>query len=95
MLGTGQGRELPVVRVPDLCLGPAAGVSEVPVRIAHHPLGTVIAVLDRDVGRHTLRLRRARCAPQGAASFGAERVGEQPGQQPQQRHVELPDAALV
>jgi hypothetical protein len=32
--------------------GPPAGVGEVAIRIAHHPLGTVIVILDGDVGRH-------------------------------------------
>src|SRR5437868_15062376 len=33
-----------------------AGIGEVAIRIAHHPLGTVIVVLDGDVDRHVRRL---------------------------------------
>ena len=49
--------EQPVRLVQDLPLGPAAGISEVAVRVAHHPLGTVVAILDGDVHRHV------RCLP--------------------------------
>jgi hypothetical protein len=63
MVRTGQGPDLPAFGVLDLRFGAAAGVSEVPVRIAHHPLGAVVMVVDRDVGRHTFRVRRARGRP--------------------------------
>src|SRR6516164_2746158 len=36
----------------DLPLGAPPGVGEVAVRIAHHPLGTVVVILDDDVHRH-------------------------------------------
>ena len=38
--------------VHEFLLGSPAGISEVPIRIAHHPLGAVIVVLDGDVDRH-------------------------------------------
>ena len=42
--------------VHDFLLGPAAGVGEVAIRIAHHLLGTVVVVFDGDVDRHRGRL---------------------------------------
>ena len=38
--------------VQDFLHGPAAGVGKIAIRIAHHLLGTVVVVLDGDVGRH-------------------------------------------
>jgi hypothetical protein len=36
----------------DLALGTPPGIGEVAVRIPHHPLGTVVVILDGDVHRH-------------------------------------------
>jgi hypothetical protein len=47
-----QRREQPACVVHDFLHGPAAGVGEVAIRIAHHLFGTVVVVLDGDVGRH-------------------------------------------
>jgi len=44
--------EQPVRLAHDFPLGAQAGVGEVAVGVAHHPLGPVIAVLDGDVHRH-------------------------------------------
>src|SRR5215469_17685021 len=49
--------EQPACLVHNFPFGPLAGVGEVAVRVAHHPLGPVIAVLDGDVHRHV------RCLP--------------------------------
>ena len=49
--------EKPVRLARDFPLGAQAGVGEVAIGVAHHPLGTVVAVLDGDVYRHV------RCLP--------------------------------
>lgn len=48
--------EQPACLVHEFLLGPSAGIGEVAIRIAHHPLGTVIVVLDGDVDCHVRRL---------------------------------------
>jgi hypothetical protein len=56
--------EQPPCLVHEFLLGPQAGIGEVAIRIAHHPLGTVIVVLDGDVNRHVRRLpQRLQCPP--------------------------------
>src|ERR1700734_173416 len=45
-------REQPARVAHELLYGAPAGVGEVTIGIAHHPLGAVIVVLDGDVGRH-------------------------------------------
>ena len=100
----------PACLVHKLLLGPLAGVGEVPIRIAHHPLGTVVVVLDGDVDRHLrslphdLSVSLCPCGVNGRWSLLAsetatisglrQRVGEQPGQQPDQRHVRPPEPVL-
>ena len=51
-----QRRVQPVGLVNEFLLGPLAGIGEVAIRITHHPLGTVIVVLDGDVDRHARSL---------------------------------------
>jgi len=60
--------EQPACLAHEFLLGPLAGIGEVAIRIAHHPLGTVIVVLDGDVDRHVRRLPHdlsVRRCPQG------------------------------
>src|ERR1700681_2581608 len=51
-----QQRVQPVGLMKEFLLGPLAGIGEVAIRITHHPLGTVIVVLDGDVDRHARSL---------------------------------------
>jgi len=44
--------EQPVRLGGEFPLGSLPGIGEVAGRVAHHPLGTVVVVLDRDVDRH-------------------------------------------
>jgi hypothetical protein len=48
--------EQPACLVHEFLRGPLAGIGEVAIRIEHHPLRTVIMVLDGDVDRHVRRL---------------------------------------
>jgi hypothetical protein len=47
-----QGRKQPACVMHEFLHGAPAGIGEVAIRIAQHPLGTVIVILDGDVGRH-------------------------------------------
>jgi hypothetical protein len=49
-------REQPSCLVHELLLGPLARIGEIAIRVANHPLGTVIVVLDGDVDRHVRSL---------------------------------------
>jgi hypothetical protein len=98
-------REQPA-RVPhDFLYGAPAGIGEVTIGIAHHLLGAVIVVLDGDVGRHRrflphdlsvsrdpARVNGLRVPFRRATSL-RQRVGQQPGQEADQRHVGTPDPA--
>lgn len=98
-------REQPARVTHELLYGAPAGVGEVAIGIAHHPLGAVIVVLDGDVGRHRRFLphdlsvsRRPGRVNGQTASFRRvpslrKRVGQQPGEQANQRHVGAPDPA--
>lgn len=107
-----QRRVQPAGLVNELLLGPLAGIGEVAVRVPHHPLGTVIVVLDGDVDRHArslpheLSVSRCPAVVNGQWSLRTvpkrppcaslrQRVREQPGQQPNQRHVCPPDSAVL
>ena len=56
LLAVAQGREEPAGLAHDLLQGPPAGIGEIAVRVAQHPLGTIVVILGRDVGRHFRRL---------------------------------------
>jgi hypothetical protein len=56
VLAVTHGRVQPVGLVKEFLLGPLAGIGEVAIRVTHHPLGTVIVVLDGDVDRHARSL---------------------------------------
>ena len=98
-------REQPARVTHELLYGAPAGVGEVAIGITHHPLGAVVVVLDGDVGRHRRFLphdlsvsRRPGRVNGLRASFRRstslrQRIGQQPGQQANQRHVGAPDSA--
>ncbi len=112
LLAVPQRREQPACLRPEFLLGPPPGIGEVSIRIAHHPLGTVIVVLDGDVDRHLGSLphdlsvsrrpgwvngpmvtHRPGDCPAGPSL--RQRVREEPGEQPDQRHVRPRDPAFV
>lgn len=101
------GREQPACVAHEFLHGAPAGIGEVTIRIAHHPLGAVIVVLDGDVGRHRRFLPHDLSVsrhpgrvnglkvPFRRATSLRERVGEQPGQEADQRHIGAPDPAGI
>ena len=71
---------------PDLCACPCPRPLEVPLRVGKHLRGTIVGVGDDDAIGHMLQPPRSQGTRSGPVG---QRVGEQSGQQPQQRNVTL------